>query len=165
MATNTADTPFRKFARLTQPSFVEPIVKILKTPVGAISAGVVLLLVLTAIFGQFIAPYSFRSPSADTYMGPSAAHWLGTDNLGRDTLSRDIQGAKISIYAGFLNVTFGTITGCIIGITSGFIGGKTDLIAQRFVDSIQAVPALLLTMAILSVLTPSTTNALSLIHI
>jgi peptide/nickel transport system permease protein len=160
MATNTAGTPLRKFGLLSQPSFVEPIVKIVKTPVGAVTAGVVLLLVLTAVFGSFIAPYSFKSPSVDTYMGPSTAHWLGTDNLGRDTLSRVIQGAKISIYAGFLTVTFGTITGCIIGITSGFIGGKTDLIIQRFVDAVQAVPALLLTMAILSVLGSSTTNAI-----
>lgn len=160
MATTTTETaPLRNLAAPSRSRFFDTTSRILKTPVGAISASVILLLVVVAIFAPYISPYGFRDPSINTFVGPSPAHWLGTDNLGRDTLSRLLQGARISLYAGFLTVTFGTIAGSIIGLTSGFFGGKVDLIMQRFVDAVQAVPALLLTMAILSVLEKSTTNA------
>ena len=126
---------------------------------GGASVAVILTMILVALVGSFIAPYDYLRPSIDTYDGPSLDHWLGTDNLGRDTLSRLIRGTRISIYAGLLTVTFGTIAGSVVGLTSGFFGGRMDLVVQRVVDAIQAIPALLLTMAIISVLSPSTTNA------
>ena len=132
---------------------------IVRTPVGAASLGVIIGLVLVAVLGPWISPYGFTQFSIDTYQGPSTSHWLGTDNLGRDTLSRLIRGARISIYAGFLTVTFGTLVGSIVGLVSGFAGGTADLIIQRFVDAIQAIPALMMTIAIIAVIGPSTTNA------
>ncbi|MYA19290.1 MAG: ABC transporter permease [Chloroflexi bacterium] len=138
---------------------VDALRRIVITPVGAVSLAVIVALVFIAVFATWIAPYSFRLPSADTFQGPSSVHFLGTDNIGRDTLSRLIQGARVSIYVGFLTVGFGTLVGACVGLTSGFIGGTADLIIQRFVDSIQAIPALILTMAIISVIGPSTTNA------
>lgn len=158
-ATTTEAGGLRRMGALPLPRVLDTAWRIVRTPVGMISTAVIALLALVAVFGPVIAPYSFRAPSVDTFAGPGADHFLGTDNLGRDTFSRLIQGARISIYAGFLTVTFGTIAGSIIGLVSGFLGGATDLVVQRFVDAIQAIPALLLTMAIISVIGPSTTNA------
>lgn len=160
MAERTIGTgQLQQFAAPARHPILNVVWRIVRTPVGAISLGVILLLILIAVFGPWITPYSFVAPSIDTYAGPSSAHWLGTDNIGRDTLSRLIQGARISIYAGFLTVTFGTIAGSVVGLISGFLGGATDLVVQRFVDAIQAIPALILTIAIISVIGPSTTNA------
>ncbi len=160
MAQSTARA--RGFQQLTTPErnpILHALSRIVRTPVGAISLSIIALLVFVAAFGPWIAPYPFTQSSIDTYQGPSSSHFLGTDNLGRDTLARIMQGARVSIYAGFLTVTFGTVLGSIIGLVSGFLGGKTDLIMQRFVDSIQAIPALMMTIAIISVIGPSTTNA------
>ena len=160
MTESTIETgALRQFAATSRQPVVDAMWRIARTPVGAISLGVILMLILIAVFGPWIAPYNFLAPSIDTYAWPSGAHWLGTDNIGRDTLSRLIQGARVSIYAGFLTVTFGTVAGSVVGLVSGFLGGATDLVVQRFVDAIQAIPALLLTMAIISVIGPSTTNA------
>ena len=159
MATTTTEVGgLRQLSPLQRSRVLDTTMRIVKTPVGGAATFAILLLVVVAIFAPYIAPHSFRSISIDTLQGPGSTHWLGTDNLGRDTLSRLMQGARVSLYAGFLTVTFGTIAGSIIGLTSGFFGGTVDLVVQRFVDAIQAVPALLLTMAILSVLEPSTTN-------
>ena len=160
MAQSTARA--RGFQQFTTPErnpILHALSSIVRTPVGAISLSIIALLVVVAAFGPWIAPYPFTQSSIDTYQGPSTSHFLGTDNLGRDTLARIMQGARVSIYAGFLTVTFGTILGSIIGLVSGFLGGRTDLIMQRFVDSIQAIPALMMTIAIIAVIGPSTTNA------
>ncbi len=159
MAASTTRTELQQFATPARNPFIHTLWSIVRTPVGAISLTIIIVLALVAAFGPWIAPYGFTKSSIDTYQGPSAAHWLGTDNLGRDTLSRIIQGARVSIYAGFLTVTFGTLLGSIIGLVSGFAGGTTDLVMQRFVDAIQAIPALMMTIAIIAVIGPSTTNA------
>ena len=149
----------RQLAPAGRPRFLDAVWRVFRTPVGGAAVAVILTLILMALVGSFIAPYDYLRPSIDTYADPSLDHWLGTDNLGRDTLSRLIRGTRISIYAGLLTVTFGTIAGSVVGLTSGFLGGRTDLVVQRVVDAIQAIPALLMTMAIISVLSPSTTNA------
>ncbi len=160
MAQSTLQTgELREFSTLQRNPVLHAIWSIVRTPVGAFSLAIIVLLVLVAISGPWISPYSFTASSIDTYQGPGTSHFLGTDNLGRDTLSRLIRGARVSIYAGFLTVTFGTLAGSIIGLVSGFLGGKTDLVMQRFVDAIQAIPALMMTIAIISVIGPSTTNA------
>lgn len=159
MAASTTRTEFQQFATPARNPIVHTMWNIVRTPVGAASLAVIIGLVLVAVLGPWISPYGFTQFSVDTYQGPSTSHWLGTDNLGRDTLSRLIRGARISIYAGFLTVTFGTLVGSIVGLVSGFAGGTADLIIQRFVDAIQAIPALMMTIAIIAVIGPSTTNA------
>ena len=159
MAASTTRTELQQFATPARNPLVHTMWNIVRTPVGAISLSVIIGLVLVAVLGPWISPYGFTQFSVDTYQGPSTSHWLGTDNLGRDTLSRLIRGARISIYAGFLTVTFGTLVGSIVGLVSGFAGGTADLIIQRFVDAIQAIPALMMTIAIIAVIGPSTTNA------
>ena len=122
-------------------------------PLGTVGAAITLILLLTAIFADFVAPYGMN----ETYVGgplapPSAQYWLGTDNLGRDILTRIIFGARISVIVGLSAASLGTIVSAVIGITCGYIGGKVDLIVQRAVDSWMCLPALVISMVLVIVM-------------
>jgi peptide/nickel transport system permease protein len=91
---------------------------------------------------------------------PSRAHPFGTDDIGRDVLSRIIYGARISLWVGLLAVGIGTAVGMVIGLLCGYCEGRLDLIVQRIMDAIQAIPGLVLALAIVAVLKPNTTNAM-----
>ena len=124
-------------------------------PLGTAGAVITLLLLFTGIFADFIAPYGMNEQhAADMLSAPSATHWLGTDNLGRDILSRVIFGARISVIIGLAATTMATIISVIIGILSGYIGGKFDLVVQRFVDAWMCFPGLVLLMVIISIIGP-----------
>ena len=135
-------------------------IRILRNPVGAVSATVILLIVFFAISAEWVTPYHRFETSFGSLESPSLAHPFGTDNIGRDQFTRVIYGARVSLYVGLLAVISGTFTGSLIGLVSGFLGGWFDLVVQRFVDSMLALPGIVLIMAIVSVLGPSTTNAL-----
>ena len=87
----------------------------------------------------------------DILQGPSVAHLLGADHLGRDVLSRLIHGARISIFVGFAATTLNVVVAGLIGGTSGFLGGKPDLVVQRFVDAWMSFPGLLLLLTVMSI--------------
>jgi len=87
-------------------------------------------------------------------MAPSARFWFGTDQLGRDIFSRVIFGARISVIIGLAASTLATVTGTFIGVLCGYIGGKFDLIVQRFVDAVMCLPSLILLMVIISMVGP-----------
>jgi len=124
-------------------------------PLGTVGGVITLLLLLTAIFSNFIAPYGMNeSHVADAFLAPSARYWLGTDNMGRDILSRVIFGARISVIVGLAASALATILSLIIGIVSGYIGGKLDLIVQRVVDSWMCIPQLILMMIFISIIGP-----------
>ncbi len=98
-------------------------------PLGTVGGIITLFLLLAGIFADFLAPYGINEThTADTLMGPSAQYWFGTDNLGRDILSRIIFGARISVIVGLSVAAIATIISAIIGIVSGYAGGKLDLI-------------------------------------
>ena len=121
-------------------------------PLGIASGIVILILILLAIFADVLAPYPFDQLNlADRLQGPSARHLLGTDQLGRDLLSRLLFGARISLVVGLAATTLNVVVATLIGGTSGFIGGKLDLAVQRFVDAWMAFPGLLLLLTIMSV--------------
>ena len=121
-------------------------------PLGIASGVVILILILLAIFADALAPYPFDKLNlADRLQGPSARHLLGTDQLGRDLLSRLLFGARISLVVGLAATTLNVMVATLIGGTSGFIGGKLDLAVQRFVDAWMAFPGLLLLLTIMSV--------------
>jgi len=122
-------------------------------PLGTVGGVITLLLLLTGIFADFLAPYGMNEThKADMLLAPSASYWLGTDNLGRDLLSRVIFGARISVIVGLAGSAIATLLSTIIGVLCGYIGGKFDLIVQRFVDAWMCFPGLVLLMVLMSVI-------------
>ena len=132
-----------------------------KKPLGAASAMLLVVLVLTAIFADVLAPYDPLATQPEIRLAaPSWEHPFGTDDIGRDVLSRVIYGSRISLWVGLLAVGIGTAAGMVIGLLCGYCEGRLDLLMQRLMDAIQAIPGLILALAIVSVLTPNTTNAM-----
>src|SRR2546425_218093 len=132
-----------------------------RKPLGLASAALLVILVLTAIFADVLAPFDPIETRPEIRLSPpSRAHPFGTDDIGRDVLSRVIYGARISLWVGLLAVGIGTAAGMVIGLVCGFWEGRIDMILQRVMDAIQAIPGLVLALAIVAVLKPSTTNAM-----
>ena len=121
-------------------------------PLGTISGIIVLILLFVAIFANVLAPYPYvEQHLVDRLQGPSVRYLLGTDQLGRDFLSRLIFGARISILIGLAVTTLDVVISTLIGGTSGFLGGKFDLFVQRFVDTWICFPGLILLLTIMSI--------------
>ena len=132
-----------------------------------IGAGIVLVAVVAAVFGPWLAPYD---PSAQELSlrleGPTGLHWFGLDELGRDILARVLSGARISLLVGIVVVGVSSTIGILLGSIAGYFGGRVDEIISRVIDILLAFPGLLLAIALVAVLGPSLTNvvfALSLI--
>jgi len=119
-------------------------------PLGTIGGVIVLILLLTGIFADFLAPYGFNESLGVYRAPPSPEYVLGTDNLGRDLLSRVIYGARISVIVGLSASALSLIVSTIIGMLCGYIGGKFDLTVQRFVDAWMCFPALVILIVIVS---------------
>jgi ABC-type dipeptide/oligopeptide/nickel transport system permease subunit len=137
-----------------------------RKPLGAASALLILLLVFTAIFADVLAPYDpYLARPESRLLPPGWQHLFGTDDIGRDVLSRVIYGARISLWVGLLAVGIGTVSGTLIGLICGYWEGQLDLVLQRFMDALMTIPGLILALAIVSVLTPNTTNAMLAIAI
>ncbi len=120
-------------------------------------AGLVLtiLISLVAVFAPWIAPYDVREQDfQNRYMRPSWSHPLGTDDFGRDTLSRVIYGARISLSVGVLSVLLSTAAGMLLGMFSGYLGGKFDTLVVGIVDILMAFPTILLCLTILVIMGP-----------
>lgn len=124
--------------------------------VGLIIIGI---LVLVAIFADQIAPYGFAEQNLQNqFAPPSAEHWFGTDDLGRDIFSRIVYGSRISLKVGFISVSISLIIGVAIGAITGYYGGKVDNILMRFIDILQSIPDILLAIAIMAALGPGLAN-------
>ena len=118
---------------------------------GTFSGIIILILFLVAIFANVLAPYGFLEIHlADRLQGPSAQYLLGTDHLGRDSLSRLLYGARLSLLVGLSATALNVVVAVLIGGTSGFLGGVFDLAVQRFVDGWMSFPGLLLLLTIMS---------------
>lgn len=117
------------------------------SPLGTAAAVVLVLLVVVALFAAQVAPYDpLRNSYAQQLKPPSAQHWLGTDTLGRDLLSRIIYGLQISLAVSFISVTLGMSIGVLWGVTSGYIGGTYDILSQRLIEVLTSFPTLILAM-------------------
>jgi len=124
-------------------------------PLGVVGGIITLLLLFTGIFADFLAPYGMNETWVGDFLAPpSAKFWLGIDNVGRDVLSRVIFGARISVIVGLAGATLATIVSVIIGIVSGYFGGKLDLIVQRVIDAWMCIPSLILMMVIIAIIGP-----------
>lgn len=110
---------------------------------------VLLLLLVVAASADIISPYDpYAQNLREPLQQPSAAHWLGTDSLGRDILSRIIFGTRTSLTVGFVSVAIGTLIGMTFGLLAGYFGGIVDVLIMRFVDALLAIPSLMLALAL-----------------
>ena len=124
-------------------------------PVGALAGLVFVLFVFCGIFADQLAPYGFNQISPiERLKPPSAKHLFGTDNLGRDLFSRCLYGARISAIIGLSAAALATIISVIIGMLTGYLGGRFDMIGQRFVDAYMSFPELVILIAVVSAIGP-----------
>ena len=122
---------------------------------------VIAFMVLVGLLAPWISPYEpTKTQPAQALQGPSPAHWMGTDQLGRDTLSRVIHGARVSLTVAVIAVSIALSGGVSLGLVAGYFGGWFDHLSSRFVDAMLAFPGILLAIAITSALGPSLQNAM-----
>lgn len=137
-----------------------------KSKVAVAGIIIVLFFVLLAVLGPFLVKEGINDQQiTDRLQPPSSDYWLGTDDLGRDILSRIVHGARISLWVGFSSVVGSIVIGSTLGIIAGYYGRWVDTIISRFFDIMLAFPSILLAIAIVSVLGPSLQNALVAIAI
>lgn len=124
-------------------------------PITLVSALALAVIVLASVLAPWIAPYGINAVNvADALQGPSAAHWFGTDDLGRDILSRVLVAGGTSLRIALISVLFAFVVGVPVGIVSGYAGGALDTVLMRIVDVMFAFPVLLLALAIVAILEP-----------
>jgi peptide/nickel transport system permease protein len=122
-------------------------------PLGSAGALIILLMIGSAVFAPFIAPYApLETDFAAQFSPPTTAHWLGTDAFGRDLLSRIIYGSRTALLVGFASAFLGATLGAILGVASAYFGGHIDLVVQRLVDIFLAFPIIILALAVVSIL-------------
>jgi peptide/nickel transport system permease protein len=138
---------------------------VMREPVGALGAGMVMGLLLIAFFAPLLAPHDPISGAARRLLPPGAVYPFGTDEFGRDLLSRVIYGARISLYVGSLSVAIALVFGSSIGLVAGYFGGYTDAGLMRAMDILFAFPPIILAVAVAGVLGPSLTNVMIAIGI
>ena len=137
-----------------------------RKPLGTVGAVIVVVMIGAAIFAELLSPYGFAQTSLrERFISMNASHWLGTDQLGRDLLTRLMYGARISLYVGFGAVLLGCVLATLIGLLSAYFGGTLDLWLQRVVDAWMAFPPLLLLMSIMSLLGPTVFNITAVLGI
>jgi peptide/nickel transport system permease protein len=137
-----------------------------RKPLGAAGGVIVLVMVFTALLAPWLETHDPIATDASYTLGlPTVEHWLGTDHLGRDIYSRIVHGAWVSLLVGLGSTLLGSVLGGIIGLLSGYIGGKTDLITQRFLDILQGLPLLVLALVMSASLGPSIRNVIIAISI
>ena len=129
---------------------------ILARPWHSLWGFIAFVIILLGVFAPIIAPYNPLTVEFHNFRAaPDSDHWFGTDNIGRDVASRIIYGARSSLIVAAAAVTIGTLTGVIWGIVSGYLGGKVDLIAERFIEVLMALPGLIFAYMLVIVLGPS----------
>lgn len=130
-------------------------------PLGAVGLVLITLFVLTAIFAPWLAPHDpLQQFRHDMLAPPSGSFLLGTDDLGRDVLSRVIYGARTSLFIGFVTTAVSLVLGTLLGIVSGYFGRVVDVVLQRVMDAVQAIPGIVLLLFIAVVLGPSIRNTI-----
>jgi peptide/nickel transport system permease protein len=130
-----------------------------RKPLGALGAFIVIALLVMAAFAERLAPYGYDETVRGSRMKPpSAAHWLGTDNLSRDMWSRIVYGARVSVTVGVATVGLALFLATAVGVSSGYFGGAYDLVVQRVVDAWLSFPYLVIVLSVMAVLGPGLLN-------
>ncbi|MEF9971152.1 MAG: ABC transporter permease [Oscillospiraceae bacterium] len=145
---------------------------LLKSPMGTVGLGIIILVLFSSIFAEFLSPYDPNKIMMQEMLlppawsaGGSMAHFLGTDSLGRDVLTRCIYGARISLLVGVCSVIVAGAIGTVLGLISGYFGGWADRIIMRVADAFHAIPRILLAMVVLFVVGPSVTTLILVIGV
>lgn len=131
-----------------------------RQPLGAAGALIVALLIVAAIFAPSLAPHGPKDTAFAPYLPPSAEFPMGTDHLGRDMLSRVVWGARLSLYVGLTSVLLGITLGALWGVITAYFGGVADSSSQRVVDSLMALPPIVLALALMAALGQSVNNVI-----
>lgn len=127
-------------------------------------ASIVLFFILVAVFAPFIATYDPAVTNLTaTFLPPSSEHYFGTDDIGRDVFSRVVYGTRVSLFVGFIAVGISLIIGVVLGLISGYYGGKVDSIIMRFTDIMLSFPTFFLILAVIAFLKPSLINVMVVI--
>jgi len=137
-------------------AFVEFFIRLFREkPLGAIGAVICLIFLFAGIFADLLAPYGFNQIMPINRMKPpNAQFWFGTDNLGRDIFSRILYGARLSVIIGLSAALLATVISVVVGITTGYLGGRFDMIVQRFVDAWMSFPDIVILIVVVSVVGP-----------
>jgi len=148
-------------------SWYETLVDMCKNqPLGAAGAVVVFVMFFMAVFADVLSPFDPEANSlAHMLAPPSAEYWLGTDQFGRDLLTRIIYGARTALFVGFTSSIIGAVAGLILGVGSAYFGGRIDLIFQRIMDVFMAFPLIILALAVVSIFGTGTENVIIAITI
>jgi len=137
-----------------------------KKPLGAAGGVLMLVMLVTAVFAEVLQTHDpIATDAAYTLGAPNGEHWLGTDHLGRDIYSRIVHGARVSLVVGVASTLLGSVLGGIIGLLSGYVGGKSDLVTQRILDILQGLPLLVLALVMSAALGPAIHNVIIAISI
>jgi len=168
MAVNTslieAPASVRLAPRLTWAEQIATFVR--RKPLGAAGGLIILTMLVVALVADVLAPYDPYLPDYGAqFVGPSVGHWLGTDEFGRDVLSRIMYGARIALFVGFTASVAGCSLGAVLGVVSAYCGGKIDLLLERMMDILLAFPQLILALAVASILGPAVHNVVIAIAI
>lgn len=154
-AASATPGPLRRFAR-----------RLLTNKLALASLAVLVLLILIAVFADLLAPLDPTKQNLIARNEPSSAeHWLGTDDLGRDQLSRLIVGTRITLIAPAVAVALGLVIGVPTGLLAGYLGGWVDQVLSRIADALFSIPSLVLAMAVVAVRGPSTINAMAAVGV
>lgn len=150
----------RQYRQLEISRALKSVQRLFRRRIVLYGAVVFLVLVLVALLADVIAPYDPTAMNVRSRLHPPAAEfWLGTDNLGRDILSRLIHGARISLIAGFASVVVSTVAGVIIGTVAGYFP-RADALLMRVMDGLMAFPVILLAVALMAALGPTLINVI-----
>jgi peptide/nickel transport system permease protein len=154
MATTTLRQPASAAERAARNTSLDTVRRVLRVRLAPLAVTILGLFLLVAIFAGQIQRYDPITDQSysEANEGPSMAHWLGTDYLGRDLWSRLVHGSRISLFVGLISVSVGLTFGVAVGVVAGFVGGKTDAVLMRITEAVWTFPALMLALAITSVL-------------
>jgi len=137
---------------------------VLRQPLGVVGFLIVLVFILTVIFAPLIAPYEYaRQDIPNRQQGPSETYWLGTDHLGRDLFSRLVYGSRIAFGTAIPSVAIALASGIVLGLIAGYVGGRVDSVIVVIMDTLQAFPSIMLSLAILALLGSSLVNVILVI--
>lgn len=146
---------------MTLPRILSPIARAMATPLGALSGGWLILVILAAVFAPILTPYDYDIQNLpQSFRAPDARHWLGTDEFGRDLLTRILFGARTSLSVAVTSILISVAAGMILGALAGYVGGRLDRIVTTLVDLTWSFPEILVALILVAIIGPGVTGTM-----